>query len=509
MDRITAGGIPSCISLLFLVLTAPAHGQTPLELQVQVEWQAQENQPLRIPLGATGGQDNDYTFNVDAAGLGHIEGRNTYVWTPGFGVASTTSPTSVVRIPLRVDNRSGETDRQEITIKVTNLNRPPTTDGLPIAWVSTGVRIEHSIGARDEDGDVALQYSKRDNAPDAWPATAELTADGRFIWTPSALELQQAANRSLGFQVKDPSDATALGTLQVRLQPTDAPPIVEIREAPNKIREFQQYELRFFAKDPNGLPLTVTVIADNTDVPLVEAQPTGDIYTYNWTPNYDFVSPPNKTNAVTFTITANDGTSGTPTILQQHLTVQNAVDACEAFEEFDTHLVLAAALLMQVEGRVSDIQGSLWWRDALNMTRSLVTAVLGGWTGKAAADESTGATGLAGALTAGWVVLSGSIPSLSSADEVRAQRTALQSTEIEIKRIAQDYARTYRTPSSRESDEFFARSEALRSAVQAANERHQQHNLPSSPNVQDSDVQAFFQVLPQQPASCVSQVGGT
>lgn len=400
-------------------------------------------------------------------------------------------------------NNSGESATGEITVTVANVNQPPTANPST-AWVTAGTVISHPVAASDPDQGDALQYARVDNTPDAWPATASLTSDGKFVWTPTPLDLSLAPNRTLRFRVTDAAGAMTESTILVSQQMGDTPPVITPISVRSEVAEKASWSFVFDVTEANQQPVFVSVTASDPRVGIITPTPAGasNRYTYTWTPEYDFVKEPDQFLPVTFDVTATDRTTA-PVVYKQRVSVSNAANPCDAHDDYSRRLQQAANVIQRTDQEARSLSKSMVWRDGLNLLRDLVSPGLAGWTGKELGQEGgiDASTGAAGAAAALWITLSDKIPLLASADHARTRRTVLQTTRDELQRQARQYADEYRHPSTRNVHAFRTRSTAIQTATMAAEERHSKDDLPQVTTTA-TDLARYFGGSPAAPAGC-------
>ena len=136
-----------------------------------------EGQELAFTVTA-GDPDNDdlaYTAGNVPTGADFDEATQTFTWTPDYGDASNYTVTFTV-----TDNGSPiQSDSEEVTITVGNVNRPPVLNTIGSKSVEEGQELSFTVTASDPDND-DLTYSADDLPTGAGFDPGTQT----FTWTP-------------------------------------------------------------------------------------------------------------------------------------------------------------------------------------------------------------------------------------------------------------------------------------------------------------------------------------
>ncbi|NOX38061.1 MAG: tandem-95 repeat protein [Calditrichaeota bacterium] len=181
-----------------------------------------ENQTLTLTFQASDPDKEDagkLTFRVDnlPAGAQFDASTATLSWTPGYDQAGEYSLTVTVSDP------AGGQDSKTFTIKVNNVNRPPTLSAPTEKTVKEGETLRFQLTASDPDREDQgkLTFSAKD-----LPSGARLDkTTGVFEWVPGK---DQQGSYTIEFVVKDSGGlrATATTTITVEDVPeeTENPP---------------------------------------------------------------------------------------------------------------------------------------------------------------------------------------------------------------------------------------------------------------------------------------------
>ena len=189
-----------------------------------------------------------------------------FSWTPSFDQSGTYHD-----IQFKV-NDSSLTDHENITIVVSNINRPPVLDQITNRSVNEGSLLEFNLTATDPDGD-DLAYDAS-NLPDGavfYPGT------GTFSWTPS---FDQAATYlDVCFTVND-GNLTERECITITVKNTNRQPVFD--QIGNKVVcEDSLLGFSISSVDPDGDEITYSAFN----------LPGGAIFnattrTFSWTPSF-------------------------------------------------------------------------------------------------------------------------------------------------------------------------------------------------------------------------------
>ncbi len=262
---------------------------------------AEVNQ-LKFTLSATDPEGDTLIYSASGlpSGATFDPATRTFTWTPGYDQAGTYSG---VRFEVSDGNL---TDAEEITIIVTNVNRPPVLDSIGGKTVAEQQLLTFTITGSDPDSD-ELTFSASGLPPGANfdPSTAT------FTWTPG---YDQARTYILiRFEV---SDGNMNDTENVYITVTDLnrPPVID-SISDQTVAEGQLLHFKITGSDPdldNGLTWSASGL------------PVGASWDYpwfTWTPSYD--------QAGDYSITINVTDNGTPELSDSEtftVTVQETYD---------------------------------------------------------------------------------------------------------------------------------------------------------------------------------------
>lgn len=169
-----------------------------------------ENKAVAFTATATDPDKEDagkLTFSADGVPDGATFGNDgKFSWTPTYDQAGD------YKLTIKVKDAAGLEDSKSITIKVTNVNRPPKLDAVSNQDVEENKELSFKVSASDEDKDNKLTFTMS-----GAPAGATLSADGNFAWTP---KVGQAGKYTVTFKV---SDGTAVDTKAATITVAKAP----------------------------------------------------------------------------------------------------------------------------------------------------------------------------------------------------------------------------------------------------------------------------------------------
>jgi hypothetical protein len=132
-----------------------------------------------------------YSASNVPTGASFNAGTQTFSWIPGFGAAGNYS----VIFTVTDDGTPAQSDSEEVTVTVGDVNRPPVLNPIGAKTVEEGLLIEFTVTASDPDGD-SLTYSASNV-----PTGASFNAGTQtFSWIP---DFGAAGNYSVIFTVTD------------------------------------------------------------------------------------------------------------------------------------------------------------------------------------------------------------------------------------------------------------------------------------------------------------------
>jgi len=242
-----------------------------------------EGELLQFAISATDADGDSLTYSASnlPTGASFDAGTRTFSWTPSFDQAGTYSD-------IHFEVSDGElTDSENITITVSNVNRPPVLNAIGNKSINEGEILEFTISASDPDAD-PLTYTASN-----LPLGASFNAGTRaFSWTPS---FDQAGTYSnVHFEVSDgqytdsedititvnaptPSGGGGGGGGGSAL-PINSPPLLD-NIGDKLVGEGDLLEFNILATDSNGDLLTYSV----SNLPSGASFDSGT-RTFSWTP---------------------------------------------------------------------------------------------------------------------------------------------------------------------------------------------------------------------------------
>jgi len=249
-----------------------------------------EGQLLKFTITATDpdGDGLNYSANYLPNGATFDPETQIFSWTPSFTDAGSYPITFIV-----IDDK-GESDSEDITITIENVNQLPKFDQIENQEVNEGVLLEFTIEAIDPDGD-ELTYPASN-----LPTGASFDPDTQlFSWTPSFI---QAGSYEIIFTVTDNGTPplTDEETIAISVQNVNRPP--ELAPIGNRTVDkgkFLQFIITSIDPDGDELIYSANNLPDwaNFDPNTQE---------FSWEPNYNQAGG----YEVTFIVTDN----GTPSL---------------------------------------------------------------------------------------------------------------------------------------------------------------------------------------------------
>jgi hypothetical protein len=152
-----------------------------------------EGATLTFQINATDPDGNPLTYSASSlpSGASFDPPSRTFTWTPDYTQAG-----SYPGVHFAVSDGNGGSDFEDITITVTNTNRPPVLAAIGNRSVAEGGTLTFTVSASDPDGD-PLTYSAS-NLPSG--ATFD-TVTRTFTWTPD--NTQSGSYPGVTFNVND------------------------------------------------------------------------------------------------------------------------------------------------------------------------------------------------------------------------------------------------------------------------------------------------------------------
>ncbi|MFC1672119.1 Ig-like domain-containing protein, partial [Planctomycetota bacterium] len=245
---------------------------------------------LEFTVTATDSDGDALTFSAAnlPAGAAFDEATQLFSWTPTFDQAGNYTALFTVTD----SGTPPESDSEQITITVGNVNRPPVLGAIGNRSVQEDEALSIIVTATDPDGD-ALAFSASGIPTGATfdPATQV------FDWTPA---FDQAGSYQVTFTVVDNGTPSATDSEQITITVgnVNRPPILGAI-GNRSVQEGELLEITVTATDPDGDALTYAA----ADLPAGAAFDPAT-QTFSWTPAFDQAG----THSVFFLV----GDSGTP-----------------------------------------------------------------------------------------------------------------------------------------------------------------------------------------------------
>jgi PKD repeat protein len=167
-------------------------------------------------------------------------GRGSFVWTPTYDQAG----------PYQVTfNATDEidTDSEEITITVNNVNRSPVLDPIGNKQVNEGQQLAIHITASDPDGTIPRLFVT--GLPTGANFVDSGNGRGSFVWTPT---YDQAGPYQVTFNATDEID-TDSEEITITVNNVNRPPVLDqVAAGPQFVQEGDSLKLDVSASDPDG-----------------------------------------------------------------------------------------------------------------------------------------------------------------------------------------------------------------------------------------------------------------
>jgi cyclophilin family peptidyl-prolyl cis-trans isomerase len=204
-----------------------------------------EGSQLSFTVTASGGS-GALSFSLDttsATGASINPATGLFTWTPGeqFGPSQR-------QIVVRVTDAAGASATEAVSIKIFEVNRPPTVGDIADRTIDEGQLLSFSVVVSDPDVPKnLLEFGLADGAPDGAAVNPQT---GLFTWTPS--ELQGGQTYTITVQVLD----RPLGTVpveksfQVTVGEVDNPPVFDTVDV-QEFRRGERLEVQVSAVDPD------------------------------------------------------------------------------------------------------------------------------------------------------------------------------------------------------------------------------------------------------------------
>jgi hypothetical protein len=177
------------------------------------------------------------------------DGTASFSWTPDYGAAGNYR----VNFIVTDDGVPAESDNEEITITVGDVNRLPVLDPIGDRLLNEGETLSIVIGASDPDGDNLVFTAN--GLPDGASLTDQGDGTALFSWTPA---YTQAGNHSVEFLVTDDGIPPASDSERVTLSvgEVNRPPTLD-PIGDRGVNEEETLSFVITASDPDGDMLTI------------------------------------------------------------------------------------------------------------------------------------------------------------------------------------------------------------------------------------------------------------
>jgi len=218
----------------------------------------------------------------------------TFTYTPHLNLNGSDSFT------FKVNDGSADSNIATFTIEITAVNDVPSAINASVS-LNEDSSVNGILPASDPDGD-SLGFSIVTNGSKG-RAVITNPATGAFTYTPNK---DATGSDSFTFKVSDGTVDSNIATVTVTINPINDPPTVT--NSSISTDENQGVSGQLTARDPDGDPLTFSIVTNGSKGSAVITSPATGAFTY--TPNKD------ATGSDSFTFKVNDGTvdSNTATV---------------------------------------------------------------------------------------------------------------------------------------------------------------------------------------------------
>jgi len=356
-----------------------------------------EGEVMSFQLRASGGEDDQYSFNMlqgNSEDLGiSFDTLGNFYWKPTFDQVGRLEEEQLVELIFEVNNRSQQTDRQQVELLVYHTNRAPQVGDLHTFYIQHNAenvyQLSQSEGISDPDDDPLVFKPILSQMPQGM----SLSGKGELTWKPSYSQYSRLQRQPLNleFVVEDqPYKAQTKGHLRITVTQQDHPPQISMVPANQdkfEIREDEALNLKFYLSDPNGDQdiMAFDFVTETSMIPesaLIENDKTQ--WEFIWTPGYDFFveAGSEETYQLTFFVIDRTNQRTERTI---SVTVQDAENLVEKdrllYSQYREGLVRVMNLMDHLKQRQKELQKEYKKAKKGKKHRAITTASLGAITG--------------------------------------------------------------------------------------------------------------------------------
>lgn len=239
---------------------------------------ASEGVPLTIALGASDPDGDVLSFEASNMPTGaelvdHGNGSAEFAWTPDFGQTGD-YPVSFI---VTDDGVPMQSDSEQITIAVGDVNRAPTLDPVGNRTVPEGTPLAIMLTASDPDGDV-LHFEAAGLPPGATLLDHGI-GSGDITWTPT---FEQAGNYAVTVIVSDEGSPIQSDSEQITITVGDVnrPPVLD-SIGNRTATEGEPLTIALTGSDPDGDGLSFGATGLPSGAQLVDLGGSAEL---SWTP---------------------------------------------------------------------------------------------------------------------------------------------------------------------------------------------------------------------------------
>lgn len=412
----------------------------------------------------------------------NMDSTGKFSWKIPFDIADRINLTDGVPLLIEVENAKGDTDSQQVILKIIHVNRPPEVDELKTFYVQYKTQNTYQIDAnavRDPDNDPIVFIPIRDGMPEGM----ELSAGGIVTWEPSLIQFNLLRNgaRYIDFYVEDqPSKVRTKGRIKLEVTQKELAPSITLvpKTTYYKIKENSIINIKIFLADPNGDDdiSTFNFISTNRDVPQKALiKNTNTSYEFIWEPTYDFVKDPLDTLAFDITFFVLDKSQNREE-KKVRLCVINTINEAERdkylYDQYKGALVNAWGLLEQMRDKEEQLKRLYRRAKSGKQNRSVVNASLGATTGMAPVIAGPTNTGLRTRITTIGGTTVATIGTLEATEVIGKSMKDLldrfnyvMEKKSDLQNKGDIFSREYALKANRRKDDFVQKLDAFRAVM--------------------------------------------
>ncbi|MDD2943585.1 MAG: M12 family metallo-peptidase, partial [bacterium] len=168
-----------------------------------------ENQVLQFDLSASDPDGDTISYSITPITGASLSG-NTFTYRPVYSTVSGGKSSTVITLTFTAVDSGGASDRETVSITVSNVNRAPVVSTPATITKSEGETITGKISGADADSEV-LSYIALTTLPSGMTLNRN---NGEFAWKPRG---EQSGSYSINIKVKDIWGASVTTTLNLNI----------------------------------------------------------------------------------------------------------------------------------------------------------------------------------------------------------------------------------------------------------------------------------------------------